>query len=62
MKKWFSKEWWNYLLEKPNNSSDCNWLVRFWCRMNIHPKGVIWYNINGTEPDMHCKICNDNLD
>lgn len=32
-----------------------------WCRLRNHPAGLVWYNPNGFEPDMHCKFCGDNL-
>ena len=31
------------------------------CRIEGHPHGVIWYNVNGFEPDMTCKNCGDDL-
>jgi len=31
------------------------------CRLRGHPHGVIWYNANGNEPDMHCRVCGDDL-
>lgn len=48
-----------YLFEKKN--PDCNWFTVVWCRFRKHPKGVVWYNLNGLEPDMTCKVCGDNL-
>ncbi len=53
--KWISIYWWKYLLEKP-----CNW-TKFWCRVSQHKCGPIYYNVNGTEPDWHCKNCKDYL-
>jgi hypothetical protein len=52
---WTSYSWWLYLLERPRN-----W-QRFICRIKGHPEGVRWYNVGGTEPDMRCKNCGDNL-
>jgi len=57
--KWFTKSWWEYLLEKP--ASDSNYLRSFICRVRNHPKGVWYYDPNGLEPDMHCKNCGDDL-
>lgn len=57
---WFSKSWWRYLLEKGNVRYCSNWR-RFWCRAAGHPDGVWWYNMSGTEPDMTCKCCGDDL-
>lgn len=48
-----------YLFQK--KSSYYNWFEVFWCRFKGHSKGVIWYNINGVEPDMTCKGCGDDL-
>lgn len=53
--RWFTAYWWKYLLEKPCNRT------KFWCRIKGHPDGPIWYNINGTEPDMRCQNCKDEL-
>lgn len=56
MFKWFTRSWWGYLLQKPFS------LRAFWCRNKGHNKcGVVWYNIGGCEPDMHCKNCGDDL-
>ena len=46
--------WIKYLFE------DCEGWTNFWCRARGH-KGVVWYNLNGTEPDMHCKHCGEDL-
>ncbi len=35
--------------------------TRFWCRLAGHPHGVQWYTYSGSEPDMHCKYCEDDL-
>jgi hypothetical protein len=32
-----------------------------WCRLRGHPAGVVFYDPIGTEPDMTCKNCGDNL-
>jgi hypothetical protein len=37
------------------------WPLVVWCRLNGHPAGPIWHNPGGTEPDMHCKFCGDDL-
>lgn len=59
--KWFTKSWWAYLLEKPNDPSYCSWYERIKCRMGGHKPGVWWHNLGGMEPDMHCKGCHDDL-
>lgn len=38
-----------------------NWLARVICRWRGHPAGVYFYNVGGTEPDMHCKGCGEDL-
>ena len=58
---WFDKWWWRYLLEKPKDKTYCSWWTRFWCRVNGHPEGPWYYNANGSEPNMHCKNCGDEL-
>jgi len=56
---WFTKSWWKMLLEKP--AEDVNRWISFWCRAKGHKCGVVYYNACGTEPDMHCKNCGDDL-
>lgn len=48
-----------YLFEK--KSPDHSWFTVIWCRFRGHPRGIIWYNLNGLEPDMTCKGCGDDL-
>lgn len=31
------------------------------CRIKGHPRGPIYYNVNGFEPDMSCKDCGDEV-
>jgi hypothetical protein len=57
--KWFTKEWYKYLLESKN--PDVSWFTVVRCRMGGHKCGVVWYNFDGLEPDMHCKECGDDL-
>ena len=47
--------WWYQYLFK-----DCEGWTNFWCRLCGHP-GVVWYDPLGTEPDMSCKRCGENL-
>ena len=56
---WFTKEWWKYLLEQKNR--DVSWITTIICRVKGHPKGTVFYNPTGLEPDMHCKTCGDDL-
>lgn len=58
---WFTKSWWDYLLEEPKGKTLKDKWVRFWCRARIHPAGVWWYNPNRLEPDMRCKNCGEDL-
>ena len=44
-----------YLFSKPFS------IRKLICRWRCHPYGVVWYNLNGLEPDMHCKNCGDDL-
>jgi hypothetical protein len=44
-----------YLFAKPFS------IRSLFCRMNGHKCGVVWYNVGGDEPDMHCKNCGDDL-
>lgn len=59
MKKWFNREWWKYLLAKPER--DSNYLKAIICRHQGHTYDVVWYNPSGLEPDMHCRNCGDDL-
>lgn len=56
---WFTKSWWEYLLAKKDE--DESWWTVINCRRRGHPYGVIWYSSYGTEPDMTCKNCGDDL-
>ncbi len=66
---WFTLGWWQYLLASPSNamtSDSWYWQVRVWlqavgCRARGHPYGVVYYNPNGSEPDMTCTNCGDDL-
>jgi len=46
--------WLKYIFAKPVS------LRAIICRYRGHP-GVVWYNPNGSEPDMHCRNCGDDL-
>lgn len=37
------------------------YIFRCQCRARNHPYGVGWYNVCGTEPDMHCQGCGEDL-
>jgi len=52
--RWFYIEWWKYLLK------DCSGFKNFFCRIKGH-SSVIWYNVSGLEPDMHCDNCGEDL-
>lgn len=66
---WLSVWWYRYLLSYPRYGWwDRN--IRYTldniytileCRTNNHPCGVVWFNPSGFEPDMHCKMCGDDL-
>jgi len=60
--QWFDKWWWKYLLEKPDwySKGYASGWTRFWCRANGHRSGV-WWNNPGSEPNMRCKNCGDDL-
>jgi len=59
--QWFSKWYWKYLLEKSRDPHYTTRWNRFKCRVEHHPEGVWWYNVGGTEPNMRCKTCGDDL-
>lgn len=37
------------------------YIFRCQCRARNHPYGVHWYNVGGTEPDMDCRGCGEDL-
>jgi hypothetical protein len=51
---WLTKEWWKYLCQDPFS------IRAFVCRSKGHTR-VVWYNVYGDEPDMHCSNCGDDL-
>lgn len=57
---WFTKSWWQYLLDKRVDRNYCSRIHRVLCRAAGHPEGVWWYS-SGCEPDQHCKDCGDDL-
>ena len=59
--KWFTRDWWEYLLEKPGYPGYTNWWKRFNCRRKGHPCGPWYFNVGGLEPDWQCKDCGDYL-
>lgn len=36
-------------------------IERLICRWRGHPKGEVYYNPGGDEPDHHCKTCGENI-
>lgn len=52
-------DWGKYLFSTPAEES--NWVKSIVCRNKGHQCGVIYYNVNGLEPDMRCKNCYDDL-
>jgi hypothetical protein len=58
--RWFHIDWYRYLLRPKDRHT--SWPTAIICRMRGHPAGVAWYtHANATEPDMHCRNCNDDL-
>lgn len=51
----FIKEMIEFLKEK-----ECDSQVRYWCRRIGYPNGIVYYN-SGSEPDMSCKDCGEDL-
>jgi hypothetical protein len=51
--RWISPRWWHYLFE------DCTGWRNFWCRVRGHPRGPLYYNVGGSEPDWRCRDCNE---
>lgn len=61
MLKWFNISWYKYLFKKRNGYSNIGWVKTIICRLKNHLYGVVWYNIDGLEPNMHCRNCGDDL-
>lgn len=65
MPYWFTLDWWQYIfapIRHRQKLCDPWWWIRIpVCRWKGHPYGVVWYNPNGYEPDMHCLNCYDDL-
>jgi hypothetical protein len=62
MPYWLTRVWWAYVLnDSQADSGYGNWFSRAWCRAQGHPAGVWFYNAGGTEPNMHCKGCGEDL-
>lgn len=62
--RWFDRYWWQYLLKdlgKTRRGYSTKW-THFWCRVKGHPEGVWFYNPGGSEPDMTCKTCGEDLE
>lgn len=52
---------WPYLFAPSRDYTEAPYFQTVMCRLSHHPRGVIWDNIGGLEPDMHCKTCHDDL-
>jgi hypothetical protein len=53
--RWLTRAWWRHLL------AGCKGWRHFRCRLRGHPRGVVWYNVGGSEPDMRCRDCGEYL-
>jgi len=66
---WLTIDWWYYLLtgkgwDYRNSpwSGEARFSIKaFFCRMQGHPAGTVYYTSFGFEPDHTCKNCGDNL-
>jgi hypothetical protein len=56
---WLTLDWWRYLLGKRSDYYDAPWWVVIPCRARGHA-GPVWFS-SGTEPNMHCKNCGDDI-
>ena len=60
--KWLTLMWWRYILDDSHADKQYgNYVTRLFCRVNGHPCGVYFYNVGGSEPDMHCRGCGEDL-
>lgn len=53
--------WWWFAERWERLSLFAAYLFRCQCRARAHPYGVHFYNPCGTEPDMHCDGCGEDL-
>ncbi len=58
--KWFTRTWYIYLFENLHGELLRTKITKIICRIKQHPCGPIYY-CHGTEPDMRCKNCGDEL-
>lgn len=60
--KWLTYDWYAYLFAP---ASDYYSDMTFWrtlkCRLQGYPRGEIYYNSGGLEPNGHCKDCGDEI-
>jgi len=70
MRHWsnyLDRYFYEYLFMKADNPGWCSdnkiidFLKRLKCRWNNHPRGCVYYNSGGYEPDWTCKDCGDEL-
>lgn len=60
---------WKWAMRLSYRSEVFGWVMRhifgkvgrFACRWRGHPAGVYWFTSTGTEPDMRCKGCGEDL-
>ena len=66
----FSVEFWRYLIKgqikicRKNYPKKPDWVrspSHLWCRLTGHKAGPVWFNPGGTEPNMHCRNCGDDI-
>jgi hypothetical protein len=58
--KWLNWRWYTYLFAKPSGYQKLT-RVMFCCRIKGHPRGIVYYNPYGLEPDGHCKDCGEDI-
>jgi hypothetical protein len=59
--RWFHLEWYKYLFTNLPNDTIIEKGRVILCRMKGHPAGPVWFTSTGTEPDMTCNNCGDDL-
>ena len=52
---WFTFGWYQFLFEKPFS------FEKLVCRIKGHPNGIVFFNVNGLEPDDRCIDCGDHI-
>jgi hypothetical protein len=57
--RWVRFSWWRYVFESRDRGNKTPFLRVAWCRIKGHPRGEVYFNAGGYEPDHRCKDCSE---